>query len=70
MSARPFTEFEVASVAIVLRGMKGDASWAELRERMIVTMQRGAVDRRTESVEAIEGEARSIARFLIDQARR
>lgn len=34
------------------------------------TLRNGAADRRRESLEAIEAEARSMARHMIDQARR
>lgn len=39
-------------------------------DRMAATLRNGAADRRRESLEAIEAEARSIARHMIDQARR
>lgn len=39
-------------------------------ENVIATALNGAVDRRREDVEAIERESASIARHLLDQARR
>jgi len=39
-------------------------------ENVVATALAGAVDRKREDVEAIEREAASVARFLLDQARR
>lgn len=54
------------SVRVLTYGRHG----LEALDRVIATLRNGAADRRRESLEAIEAEARSIARHMIDQARR
>ena len=39
-------------------------------ESIVATLRNGAADRRVQDAEAVEHESRSIAKFLLDQARR
>lgn len=72
---RLLTTAEVERWAAAIRTGKpiGGATPAAISwfEAIVATALNGATDKRTaESVDAIEGEARNIARHLIDQARR
>lgn len=75
MSApRLLTQAEVEKWAAAIRAGHsiGSASTGAVVwfESVVATAMNGAVDRRREDVDAIEREATSVAKFLLDQARR
>ena len=71
---RILTVAEVQRWAAAIRESKpiGGASSVAVQwfESVVATALAGAVDRKREDVDAIEREAASVARFLLDQARR
>lgn len=70
MSApRLLTLAEVEAWVVLMRKDLPSAS-LPFFANIAATLRNGAADRRRESPEAIEAEARSIARHLIDRARR